>query len=79
MNHYDPDNPIARAIARILTGATCQRDLDARIGDFVAACADEKITATPGRFVWNGEGPPILDGWIFDLHQCPYFGQESEP
>jgi len=70
---------ISDIAARIFDGARCQRDLDARVGDLIAALHDQGWqTPTIGDVTWHDPpytgggialGPPphhvVISGWSF--------------
>jgi hypothetical protein len=70
---------ISDIAGRIFDGARCQRDLDARIGDFIAALHVQGWqTPTIGKVTWHdtpytgggiaiGSGPQhvVISGWGF--------------
>lgn len=60
--------PIETIAVSLFDGATCQKDLDARLGDFIVQCAENGVTATPGKLYWVDEDPHVLlTGWRFEF------------
>lgn len=59
------DENIRDIISKILDGATCQQDVNARIGDIVSALAKIKVKALPGKIIFSGTGKHLILDWTF--------------
>lgn len=55
------------AATDVFVGATCQAEIDARIGDFIAFLEDRGVAVEHGTAVYaSGVEPPVkLEGWTF--------------
>lgn len=60
-------NDLNQIAEQIFTGATCQADIDARVGDFIACCAAGGVVASPGVAIFEPTTPVpvLLCGWHF--------------